>query len=130
MEEKEKRQRFTLKYTATGVERSSAISIATTRVRTHVLAPSNPDTEVYMDDPSCRSIIRSSLTDEKEGETCMITDVNVPLTRSKKGSKRLSTKGTDSTRKVRTRSYISEAERCTGIGSPSFNTKISVKPLQ
>ncbi|KAL3698318.1 hypothetical protein R1sor_012394 [Riccia sorocarpa] len=130
MEEKKKRQCFTLKYTATGVERSSAISIATTRVRTHVLAPSNPDTEVYMDDPSCRSTIRSSLTYEKEGEICMITDVNVPLTRSKKGSKRLSTKGTDSMRKVRTRSYISESERCTGIGSPGSNTKISVKPLQ
>ncbi|KAL3694694.1 hypothetical protein R1sor_008345 [Riccia sorocarpa] len=99
MEEKEKRQRFTLKYTATGVERSFAISIATTRVRTHVLAPNNQDTDVYMDDPSCRSTIRSSLTDEKEGEKCMITDVNVPLTRSKKGSKRMSTKGTDSTRK-------------------------------
>ncbi|KAL3676269.1 hypothetical protein R1sor_026217 [Riccia sorocarpa] len=103
--EKKKRQRLTLKYTAAGVERSSAISSATTRVRAHVLAPNILDSEAWTDHPSCRSTIRSSLTDERE-EDVSILDINVPLTRSKKG-KRLSSKGneklTESTRKVRTR---------------------------
>ncbi|KAL3680961.1 hypothetical protein R1sor_023917 [Riccia sorocarpa] len=129
--EKEKRQRLTLKYTAAGVERSSAISCATTRVRAHVLAPNVIDSEGWTDHPSCRSTIRISLTDDRE-EDVIILDVNVLLTRSKKG-KRLSSKGNDRTesmRKVRTRSYISEAEMCAGIGSPGPNTKIFVKPLR
>ncbi|KAL3677302.1 hypothetical protein R1sor_027250 [Riccia sorocarpa] len=117
--------------TEAGVERSSAISRATTRVRAHVLAPNVIDSERWTDHPSCRSTIRSSLTDDRE-EDVSIFDVNVPLTRSKKG-KRLSSKGNDrneSTRKVRTSSYISEAEMCSGIGSPGPNTKIFVKPLR
>ncbi|KAL3677109.1 hypothetical protein R1sor_027057 [Riccia sorocarpa] len=123
--EREKRQRFTQKYTAAGVERSSAVSTSTTRVRAHILAASIPESEAWADDhPSCRSTIRSSLTDEREG------DVNVPQTRSKKG-KRPGSKGyTESTRKVRTRSYVSEAEMCTGIGSPGPKTKYFVKPLR
>ncbi|KAL3694060.1 hypothetical protein R1sor_007711 [Riccia sorocarpa] len=123
--------RFVPTATEAGVERSSAISCATTKVRAHVLAPNVIDSGGWTDHPSCRSTIRSSLTNDRQ-EDVSILDVNVPLTRSKKG-KRLNSKGndrTESTRKVRTRSYISEAEMCTGIGSPGPNTKIFVKTLR
>ncbi|KAL3699349.1 hypothetical protein R1sor_017371 [Riccia sorocarpa] len=88
MAEKEKCKRIVLKYTASGVERSSAISSATAKVRAHILARSNPDYEALQtyDHQSCRSTIRSSLTDGKD-EDISVVDVNVPLTRSKKGKR-------------------------------------------
>ncbi|KAL3701693.1 hypothetical protein R1sor_019715 [Riccia sorocarpa] len=89
--------RFVPTATEAGVERSSVY--ATTRVRAHVLAPNVIDSEGWTDHPSCRSTIRSSLTDDRE-EDVSILDVNVPLTRSKKG-KRLSSKGNDKTESTR-----------------------------
>ncbi|KAL3699984.1 hypothetical protein R1sor_018006 [Riccia sorocarpa] len=88
MAEKEKRKRIVLKYTASGVERSSAVSSATAKVRAHILAHSNPDYEALQTDDhqSCRSTIRSSLKDGKD-EDISVVDVNVPLTRSKKGKR-------------------------------------------
>ncbi|KAL3679129.1 hypothetical protein R1sor_022085 [Riccia sorocarpa] len=110
--EKEKRQCLDVKYTATGVERTWRVSDAATKVR----------------DASPSSTIISSREEEKDSDLCL-TEVNhVPLTRSKKGKRRAVEKA-DLSRKVRTRSYVTEAEMSTGIGSPCPYKKVVLRPL-
>ncbi|KAL3698247.1 hypothetical protein R1sor_012323 [Riccia sorocarpa] len=110
--EKEKRQCLNVKYTATGVERTWRVSDAATKVR----------------DASPSSTIISSREEEKDSDLCM-TEVNhLPLTRSKKG-KRKGVEKADLSRKVRTRSYVTEAEMSTRIGSPCAYKKVVLRPL-
>ncbi|KAL3691931.1 hypothetical protein R1sor_005582 [Riccia sorocarpa] len=110
--EKEKRQCLNVKYTATGVERTWRVSDAATKVR----------------DASPSSTIISSREEEKDSDLCM-TEVNhLPLTRSKKG-KRKGVEKADLSRKVRTRSYVTEAEMSIGIGSPCAYKKVVLRPL-
>ncbi|KAL3691927.1 hypothetical protein R1sor_005578 [Riccia sorocarpa] len=129
--EKEKRQRFTQKYTVVSGRGAEFGCIHFNyKSQAHILAASIPESEAWANDhPSCRSTIRSSLTDEREGDVSIV-DVNVPQTRSKKGKQPGSKGYTESTWKVQTKSYVSEAEMCTGIGSPGPKTKYFVKPLR
>ncbi|KAL3702356.1 hypothetical protein R1sor_020378 [Riccia sorocarpa] len=79
-------------------------------------------------DASPSSTIISSREEEKDSDLCM-TEVNhLPLTRSKKG-KRKGVEKADLSRKVRTRSYVTEAEMSTGIGSPCAYKKVVLRPL-
>ncbi|KAL3691756.1 hypothetical protein R1sor_005407 [Riccia sorocarpa] len=110
--EKEKRLCLDVKYTATRVERTWRVSDAATKVR----------------DASPSSTIISSREEEKDSDLCL-TEVNhVPLTRSKKGKRRAVEKA-DLSRKVRTRSYVTETEMSTGIGSPCPYKKVVLRPL-
>ncbi|KAL3688906.1 hypothetical protein R1sor_015215 [Riccia sorocarpa] len=110
--EKEKRQCLNVKYTATGVERTWRVSDTATKVR----------------DASPSSTIISSREEEKDSDLCMTEVDHLPLTRSKKG-KRKGVEKADLSRKVRTRSYVTEAEMSTGIGSPCAYKKVVLRPL-